>query len=117
MRAPPMSEHQSGADDVVAARLMADPEPDGPVGVPLAVLDEHLDRFAAINPAAFRQALERFTADRPFLTTEDALRAVLRDFGMRAKLTPAHLSIEGLGEDGWRLMEIHPDDLSRSRRI
>ena len=112
-----MSEHQSGADDALAARLMADPELDGPVGVPLAVLNEHLERFAAIDPAAFHEALERFTAARPFLTTEDALRAVLRDFGVRAKLTPAHLSIVGWSEDGWQLMEIHPDDLSRSRRI
>ncbi|WP_424347330.1 hypothetical protein [Kocuria sp. CH-021] len=96
-----MSEHQSGTEDVVAARLMADPELDGPVGVPLAVLDEHL---------------ERFTADRPFLTTEDALRAVLRDSGVRAKLAPAHLCIVGWSEDGGQLMEIHPNCLSRSRR-
>lgn len=33
-----MSEHQSGTDDVVAARLMDDAELDGPVGVPLAEL-------------------------------------------------------------------------------
>ena len=112
-----MSEHQSGTDDAVAAQLMADPELDGPVGVPLAVLDEHLVRFAAIDPAAFHEALERFTSARPFLTTEDALRAVLRDFGVRAKLTPAHFSIVTWHEQGWQLMEVHPSDLSRSRRI
>ena len=112
-----MSEHQSGTDDAVAAQLMADPELDGPVGIPLAVLDEHLVRFAAIDPAAFHEALELFTAARPFVTTEDALRAVLRDFGVRAKLTPAHFSIVTWHEQGWQLMEVHPSDLSRSRRI
>ncbi|WP_424348395.1 hypothetical protein [Kocuria sp. CH-021] len=112
-----MTQNPTESAAFVAARLMADPELDGPVGVSLAVLNEHLERFAAIDPAAFHEALGRFTAARPFLTNEDALRAVLRDFGVRAKITPAHLSIVGWHEDGWQLMEIHPDDLSRSRRI
>ena len=109
-----MSEHQSGADDALAARLMADPELDGPVGVPLAVLAEHLERFTAIDPAAFHEALERFAADRPFLTTEDALRAVLRDFGVRAKLTPRAPQHRGL--EGGRLAA-HGDPPGRSEPV
>lgn len=112
-----MAEHQSGADDVVAERLMADPELDGPVGVPLAVLEEHLERFNAIDPTTFHAALDRFAEGRPFITTEDALRAVLRSFGVRAKLIPAHLGIVEWHEQGWQLMEIHRTELNRSGRI
>jgi hypothetical protein len=42
---------------------------------------------------------------------------VLCDFGVRAKLTPAHVSIVHWHEQGWRLKEIRDADLRRSRRI
>ncbi|MGQ1798064.1 hypothetical protein ACT4S5_13140 [Kocuria oceani] len=112
-----MPEHQSGADDVVTARLMADPELDGPVASPLAVLYEDLQRFTAIDPAAFQTALEHFSEGRPFVITEDAPRAVLRGCGVRAKLTPVHVSLVHWHEQGWRLMEFRGSDLRRFCRI
>ncbi|MFE7630803.1 hypothetical protein [Kocuria sp. NPDC057446] len=62
-------------------RLLADDEPVESVGV----LVRHLDAFDAIDPAVFHRAFECFTASRPFVSTEDALRSVPRGFGVRAE--------------------------------
>lgn len=112
-----MPGYQSDPEDIIAANLMADDEPDGPVGVPLGILEEHLEIFSGIDSAAFQTELERFTAARPFVTTEDALRAVLRGFGVRAKLIAEHLDLVAWNKAGWQLMEIHSGELSRSRPI
>jgi hypothetical protein len=68
---------------------------------------------AAPGPARGR----RGEPARLFVTTEDALRAVLRGFGVRAKLIADHLDLMQGGEVCWQLMGIDPADLGQSRWI
>jgi hypothetical protein len=102
---------------ISAIQLLAAEEDEGPVGLPLAVRSGHLDVFAGIDENSFQDALETLQQNRPPLTTEDALAAVLRRFGVRAKTIPTHADIVAWHEKGWQLMEVHAGALHRSRPI
>jgi hypothetical protein len=54
-------------------------------------------------------------ADRPFLAVNDAMRAMLRSFGVRAKTPSEHANIFEWDEPGWQLVETDVTDLTQVR--
>lgn len=83
----------------------------------LAIRDDHLEAFWALDNAAFQAAVTDFIADRPFLTVDDAMRAVLRSFGVRAKSLPEHVGLAEWDEQGWQLVETDVTDLTQARLL
>jgi hypothetical protein len=83
----------------------------------LAIRDDHLESFWALDNTAFQAAVTDFIADRPFLTVDDAMRAVLRFFGVRAKSLPEHVNLTEWDEPGWQLVETDVTDLTRARLL
>lgn len=87
------------------------------VSAVLAICDDHLEAFWALDNAAFQSAVTGFIADRPFLTVDDAMCAVLRSFGVRAKSLPAHVGLAEWDEQGWQLVETDVTDLTQARLL
>lgn len=83
----------------------------------LAIRDDHMEAFWALDNAAFQVAVTDFIADRPFLTVDDAMRAVLRSFGVRAKSLPEHVGLAEWDEQGWQLVETDVTDLTQARLL
>ena len=83
----------------------------------LAIRDDHMEAFWALDNAAFQVAVTDFIADRPFLTVDDAMRAVLRSFGVRAKSLPEHVTLSEWGEQRWQLVETDVTDLTQARLL
>lgn len=84
-----------------------------PITTVLAIRDDHLDAFRTLDNEAFQTAFDEFTENRPFLTLDDALRAVLRSFGVRAKAVPDHHG-EDHHQPGWRMVMVDAMDLALS---
>ena len=83
----------------------------------LAIRDDHLKTFWALDNAAVQAAVTNFITDRPFLTVDDAMRAVLRSFGVRAKSLPSHVNPSEWDEQGWQLVETGVTDLTQARLL
>ncbi|MEX5307570.1 hypothetical protein RF644_17635 [Kocuria sp. CPCC 205258] len=83
----------------------------------LAIREDHLEAFWALDNAVFQNAVTDFITDRPFLTVDDAMRAVLRSFGVRAKTFPDHVDVVAWGEPGWQLVETDVTDLTQARLL
>ncbi|GGG70605.1 hypothetical protein GCM10011374_38970 [Kocuria dechangensis] len=96
-------------------KLLGAVAPEEVVSAVLAIRQEHLETFWRVDNTAFQSAVTGFIADRPFLTVDDAMRAVLRSFGVRAKLLPDHAPLGHWDEQGWQLVETDVTDLSQAR--
>lgn len=80
----------------------------------LGIRAGELETLRGIDNTTFQQAVDEFVSARPFLTVDDALRAVLRRFGVRAKLIPGHVEVaEQWAQEGWHVVEIDGDDIGR----
>jgi hypothetical protein len=100
----------------VNSLLGADPMSEAVFAV-LAIRGDHLEAFWALDNAVFQDAVTDFITDRPFLTVNDAMRAVLRSFGVRAKTFPDHVDVAAWGEPGWHLVETDVTDLTQARLL
>jgi hypothetical protein len=83
----------------------------------LAIREDDLEAFWGLDNSAFQSEVADFIGDRPFLTVDDAMRAVLRSFGVRARSLPEHVNIAEWGEQGWRLLETDITDLAEARLL
>lgn len=87
------------------------------VSTVLAIHEGHLEAFWGLDNAAFQSAVTNFIVDRPFLTVDDAMRAVLRSFGVRTKSLPEHVNPAEWDEQGWQLLETDITDLAKARLL
>ena len=102
---------------VVVDALLGSTATDETVSAVLAIRDDHLEAFWGLDNAAFQSEVANFIVDRPFLTIDDAMRAVLRSFGVRAKSLPEHVNPAEWDEPGWQLLETDITDLATARLL